>query len=148
MIEPATHTGNRRMNEILRGKICPYCSSKTKLIDSKEIYGKSYGYAYICKDCNAYSGCHHGGTLSYGMIANYDLREMRKKTHELFDVLWLNRSPKTRAKLYRQLSKFLGIDFTKTHIGMFNLSLCKKTIMFTIIKKCKFLEKYYELNLK
>lgn len=27
---------------------CPYCGYEAKLVDSKIIYGKSYGKAYVC----------------------------------------------------------------------------------------------------
>lgn len=32
---------------------CPYCNKKAKFVDSKKIYGKSYGMIYACfaSDC-------------------------------------------------------------------------------------------------
>ncbi len=42
---------------ILSGQVCPYCGKKTELINSAEVYaGKSYGWMYICRDCDAYVG--------------------------------------------------------------------------------------------
>lgn len=40
--------------------VCPYCGELAELIDSKEIYSRSYGKAWICRTCDAYVGCHKG----------------------------------------------------------------------------------------
>lgn len=33
------------MNEILTGKVCPYCGKAAEYVDSSIIYGRSYGTA-------------------------------------------------------------------------------------------------------
>jgi transposase-like protein len=34
--------------------ICQYCKKPAKFVDSKIIYGKSYGMIYLCKECKYY----------------------------------------------------------------------------------------------
>lgn len=46
------------MNEIITGKVCPYCGKPTEYVDSSVIYGRSYGMIYLCRDCRAYVGVH------------------------------------------------------------------------------------------
>lgn len=48
------------MDELLTGKICPYCGKPTEFVDSSVIYGRSYGMIYLCRDCRAYVGVHKG----------------------------------------------------------------------------------------
>lgn len=43
------------MNEILTGKICPYCGKPTEYVDSSIIYGRSYGMIYLCRDAGLMS---------------------------------------------------------------------------------------------
>ena len=52
------------MDELLTGKICPYCGKPTEFVDSSVIYGRSYGMIYLCRDCRAYVGVHKGTDLS------------------------------------------------------------------------------------
>ena len=35
------------MDELLTGKICPYCGKPTEFVDSSVIYGRSYGMIYL-----------------------------------------------------------------------------------------------------
>lgn len=61
---------------------CPYCGGNSKLIDSKLIYGRSYGMFYACEnypECDAYVGTHKGTVWPRGTLANEELREYRKK---------------------------------------------------------------------
>ena len=58
--------------------ICPYCGAYSKLIDSKLIYGVSYGMAYVCKnypECDTYVGTHKGTIKPRGTLANKELRK-------------------------------------------------------------------------
>ena len=69
-----------KRQQILAGKICPYCGKETELIDSAEVYqGVSYGWMYICRPCDAYVGCYKGTTKALGRLAN---AELRKYKHE------------------------------------------------------------------
>lgn len=77
--------------DIISGKIWPYCKCKTELIDSAEIYdGVSYGQMYICRNCNAYVGCHKDSSKSLGRLANEELRRYKHCAHLVFDMIWEN----------------------------------------------------------
>jgi len=115
------------LNEILSGKICPYCKQKTEFVDSEIIYGKSYGMIYLCKPCDAYCGVHKGTDVALGRLANKELREWKKKAHHYFDVLWQS-TLMTRSEAYDWLSKNMGIEKAHTHIGMFNVDSCTKVV--------------------
>lgn len=131
-------------DNIVQAKICPYCSEKPKFVDSKEIYGTSYGMVYLCKTCDAYVGVHSGSKKALGRLANRELREAKKKAHFYFDHMWIRKTSglskkkwnkkkwqeirRNRTKAYEWLSKSLGIEKKYTHIGMFDLDLCQQTI--------------------
>ena len=114
--------------DIISGKTCPYCGKPTELIDSAEIYsGTSYGYIYVCRPCNAYVGCHHGTTHSFGRLANEELRQYKHCAHEIFDLIWQNKH-KSRFNAYTWLQQQLHLDRRYTHIGMFDTDYCKIVI--------------------
>lgn len=73
------------MDELLTGKICPYCGRSTEYVDSSVIYGRSYGMIYLCRDCRAYVGVHKGTDQALGRLANAELREAKKEAHFYFD---------------------------------------------------------------
>jgi hypothetical protein len=112
---------------ILSGKICPYCSSDTEFVDSKIVYGRSYGMIYICRPCDAYVGVHEGTSQALGRLANKELREAKKKAHLSFDQIWKNKI-KSRSGSYAWLSEQLGIPAQETHIGMFDVETCKRVV--------------------
>ena len=118
-------TDNQRM--ILKGKICPYCGKPTEYVDSSEIYGKSFGMIYLCRDCRAYVGVHKGTDESLGRLADSMLRDAKKEVHFYFDQIW-KLGYKSRKEAYFWLSKMLGIPTEYTHIGMFSEKTCKEVV--------------------
>ena len=125
--------------QLLNGKICPYCGSKTAYVDSSVIYGKSYGMIYLCELCDAYVGVHKGTDNALGRLANKELREAKKQAHYYFDQIsktglinkiWKEYIPNTgnRNKAYLWLSKQMAIDIELCHIGMFDTEQCLKVI--------------------
>lgn len=124
------------LTEIDKGLVCPYCGSKTELVDSSIIYGKSYGMIYICKSCKAYVGVHNGTNNALGRLANKELREARKEAHFYFDQIsktglinqiWREYIPNlsNRNKAYLWLSIQMNIDKEICHIGMFDIEQCR-----------------------
>lgn len=111
----------------MQGKVCPYCGQDSALVDSAMIYHTSYGWAYWCKPCDAYVGCHKGTQNALGRLANKELRGWKIVTHEYFDKLWRGKKM-TRQEAYKWLSESLGLPAEYTHIGMFSVSTCKKVI--------------------
>lgn len=116
---------------MLKGLVCPYCHRPTQLVDSSEVYGRSYGMIYLCRPCNAYVGCHQGTTNALGRVANAELRIAKKLAYEKFDPLWRN-GYMTRHEAYKWLSDKLGIPAEYTHIGMFNVDTCHKVVSLCI----------------
>lgn len=67
--KPAGRYERFKRHQINSAKICPYCYGKPEYVDSKEIYGVSYGMVYLCRSCDAYVGVHHKNSkkpLGYG----------------------------------------------------------------------------------
>jgi len=113
---------------------CDYCGTLVEFVDSKVIYGKSYGMIYLCPDCGAYVGVHKGTDKPLGRLANAELREWKKAAHKVFDPLWQQGPFRgKRNAAYRWLAKQLQLPVEKTHIGMFDVEECKK-----VIKICEF----------
>ena len=114
--------------------ICPYCKVETKLADSECIYGRSYGFIYLCEPCKAYCGVHKGTLKPLGTPANKELRALRKEAHSLLDPLWKSGKFK-RSRLYKDLAIAVGVD-VPLHIGETTKELCERVI--TVLK-----ERYY-----
>lgn len=116
--------------------ICNYCGKLAEYIDSKEIYGKSYGMIYICRPCDAYVGVHEGTTKPKGKLANLNLRRLRIRAHKEFDTIWKEGEYKGRRNdAYTWLANKMNLKKQDTHIGMFNENQCRKVI--SIMRKKK-----------
>ncbi len=110
--------------------ICPYCNKEAVWCENKEIYGRNYGKSYmvyLCKECDAYVGCHQNTQKPLGTMANAELREWRQKAHAVFDPLWKgkNHSKQERTKAYKRLNREFGREI---HIGESDIETCKKII--------------------
>ncbi|MGN1370618.1 MAG: DUF3268 family zinc-finger domain-containing protein [Aristaeellaceae bacterium] len=111
----------------MRKVYCDYCGSRAQYVDSKVIYGRSYGMIYLCKPCDAYVGVHRGTDVPLGRLANAELRKWKCAAHDAFDPIWKNKRM-TRNAAYLWLSDQLGIPSKQTHIGMFDVPTCKKVV--------------------
>ena len=114
---------------------CLYCRGPTRLGDSREVYGKSYGPALLCAKypaCDAFVGCHATTGAPKGLVANATCREWRKKAHALFDLLWKSvpgvRAKMTRAQAYAWLAEKTSTTPEQCHIGMMEPDQCWKVI--------------------
>lgn len=108
--------------------ICPYCDCEAALVDSSVVYGKSYGWMYLCEPCGAYVGCHRGTTNPLGTPASEQLRHARRSAHTIFDPLWKDGVFKSRKNAYRWLADELDLTFDKCHIAMFDIEQCRKAV--------------------
>lgn len=119
-------------NDILSGKLCPYCGNPTEYTDSTAVYSKSYGMIYLCRNCEAWVGVHDGTDKALGRLANKELRELKKSAHSHFDPLWKDLVSfgytihEARKFCYSWLSKQMQIPFELTHIGMFDEIQCTR----------------------
>lgn len=131
---------------ISAGKICPYCGDCTQFIDSKEVYGTSYGMIYMCFLCDAYVGVHRGTTKALGRLADVELRQWKKEAHAWFDPIWQKWMAgglskfEARSNAYIWLSDQMGVPADLAHIGMFDVDQCKR-----VVEICK---QYYSTQSK
>lgn len=108
---------------------CDYCGKRAEFVDSKVIYGRSYGMVYLCRNCDAYVGVHKGTDIPLGRLADAELREYKKSAHAAFDPLWqFGPFRKNRNGAYEWLAEQMQLPVEKTHIGMFDIEKCKKVI--------------------
>ena len=108
---------------------CPYCGSLAAYVDSKVIYGRSYGMVYLCRPCDAYVGVHKGTATPLGRLANSKLRYWKKRAHAFFDPIWQDgRFRGRRSDAYAWLAEQMGLPQEKTHIGMFDVAECERVI--------------------
>lgn len=108
---------------------CDYCGRPAEYVDSKAIYGKSYGMMYLCRHCEAYVGVHDGTDIPLGRLADSRLRYWKKVAHRAFDPLWKNgRFRGHRDAAYRWLSGRMELPPEETHIGMFDIDMCRQAI--------------------
>lgn len=111
---------------------CDYCERPADLVTGVVIYPHLPELAdrqfYYCQPCQAWVGCHQGGTgaVPMGRLANKELRQAKMKAHEAFDTAWRGRISRGRA--YRWLAEQLGIDRRKAHIGMFDVAQCDRVV--------------------
>jgi hypothetical protein len=109
---------------------CPYCNTPAKCVDSKIIYGRSYGPAWVCgrfPECDSYCGCHPGTKTPLGTLANKELRSWRMKVHKCFDKLWRG-GALSRKEAYRGLAARMGLSKDECHISMFTIAQCEQAI--------------------
>lgn len=110
---------------------CDYCGRRAEFVDSKVIYGKSYGMIYLCRCCPgyAYVGVHKGTDRPLGRLADMELRELKNLAHAAFDPLWKEgRFKGHRKAAYAWLSEQMGLPQEKTHIGMFDTVRCERVV--------------------
>lgn len=109
---------------------CNYCGKEAEWVENKEVYGRNYGKSYmiwLCRDCDAYVGCHNNTKRTKGLLANKELREVRKKAHALLDPHWRGEfKTMTRAEAYKRLTKHTGVK----HIGQTTIDEAKSVVGF------------------
>lgn len=108
---------------------CPYCGRQAEYVNSKVVYGRSYGMIYLCRNCLAYVGVHKGTDKPLGRLANAELRYWKQRAHAVFDPLWQRgRFRGRRNDAYNWLSQKMGLPIEQTHIGMFDVAECQRAI--------------------
>lgn len=121
---------------------CPFCNSSVSVVDSAKIYGRSYGFIYLCDGypkCDARVSCHPGTIKPLGNLADRELRKWRSLAHRKFDPLWQSGIFKTRNAAYIWLSKTMELPLHRTHIAMFDIQQGQRAI--AIVEDFKKLEK-------
>lgn len=110
---------------------CDYCDRPPDRVTGHEIYPHHPDlrakHFWLCRPCKAYVGCHPGSDRSLGRLANAELRLWKQRAHAAFDPLWKSGKMKRR-QAYIWLAEKLGRSEANTHIGMFDVELCKQVI--------------------
>lgn len=113
------------------GPDCPYCHEASEKVIGKEIYPYRadlwFKTFYRCEPCDAYVGCHPGTEVPLGRLANAELRAAKQMAHLAFDRKWKDGGMK-RNEAYRWLAETLGIHKRECHIGMFDVSTCRRVV--------------------
>lgn len=111
--------------------ICPYCKNFSRQVTGKTLYPHRKDLHklkfYQCVPCDAYVGCHGISDRPLGRLANCELRSAKSAAHRMFDAIWKN-SHMSRSDAYSWLSRKLGIAGSDTHIGMFDVAQCERTV--------------------
>lgn len=108
---------------------CDYCGRPARFVDSKLVYGRSFGKIYYCGACNAWVGVHKGTSKPLGRLANAELRHWKKAAHKVFDPLWqCGHFKGKRNDAYAWLAEQMQLPVEKTHIGMFDVGQCQQAI--------------------
>lgn len=115
----------------LHPEICNLCNGKVVYTGNEKIYGRKYGSGmmYYCTSCGAYVGTHEPRPdEAYGILANQEMREMKRKCHDLFDESWLheNNRRKARKKAYQDLANKLDIPVEECHFGFFDMDMLQR----------------------
>ena len=116
---------------------CPYCGREAALVDSSEVYSKSYGKIWLCHPCSAWVGVHKGTDRPLGTLADDTTRHARKMAHRRFDPIWKSKKQgrgKARSKAYAWLAEELGITPAGCHIGLFDVETCVRVIEICVAK--------------
>lgn len=109
--------------------ICPYCNKPAVWCENKEKYGRNYWKSYmcyLCKDCDAYVGCHNNTREPLGTMANDELRRWRIRTHEFIDPIW-KENKMERREVYQLLEKHF---WKPIHTWESDIEMCQKIIEF------------------
>ena len=109
---------------------CQYCGNEARLVEEKEVYGKTRGFGPVwfcnCVPGNAYVGCHKGTTKPLGELASPKLRYWRMRAHKAFDPIHSKtRGEMTRTQAYDWMSSRLNIPAEKCHIAMMDEETCQ-----------------------
>ncbi|USL16590.1 MULTISPECIES: zinc-finger-containing protein [Bacillus cereus group] len=105
-------------------KKCTFCNGEVVLTSNKELYGKEYGNGkcYLCRKCKASVGTHNGTTRPLGILANREMKILKKTCHDLFDITWKNKIL-NRTEAYKRLARLLGIKQEDCHFGHFEIDM-------------------------
>lgn len=119
---------------------CPYCNNRARLVTGLVIYPRrpdlGHKKFWHCAPCRAYVGCHDAGvgqgngTKPLGRLANAELRAAKKRAHFAFDMLWLDKTNKRRARqaAYTWLAAAMGLPVERCHIGEMDVQQCEQVV--------------------
>lgn len=120
---------NRRKNNEMR---CPYCGAKVVFRSADGIYRENHRgtMLYVCSrypKCDAYVRAHPGTRIPMGVLADPELRKLRREAHYYFDQLHTT-GFMTKEEAYCWLSGVVCAPKDKAHIGYLGEYYCRQVI--------------------
>lgn len=106
---------------------CPDCGSLMHLVEfkGKALYKCSRAEQTFCRGCH---GAKSDGS-PMGTPAHWTVRAVRRKAHQVFDLLWNTGSPRiSRDGAYRWLQGAMQLPSDKAHISHFDIEQCERMI--------------------
>ena len=124
-------SGHDKYKVDLHPQKCNLCGGKVIYTSNSVIYHREYGSGkiYLCTNCGAYVGTHENNPKeAHGILADENMRKMKIKCHDLFDMKWLHSRNKkvARAKAYKWLANELNIPLEYCHFGYFDMDMLNK----------------------
>ena len=112
---------------------CNLCGGKVIFTSNSKIYGKEYGSGkcYMCTSCGAYVSTHKPRPdEAMGILADAEMRDMKRKCHEKFDKIWMRGSTgekrhMLRNRTYGMLAERMNIPVEQCHFGYFDMDQLK-----------------------
>jgi hypothetical protein len=95
---------------------CPECGNQAAFR-----WGK-----WRCPKGCSFVGAHPDGR-PLGTLAGKELRRLRKRCHEAFDVCWNTRQE--RDAMYSALALALGIEKAACHFSMMDEAMCRRALV-------------------
>lgn len=104
-----------------------------RLVDSDRIYGAPYGSGklYQCMKCGATVGTHlNHPDIALGLLANKQMKKLRRECHSLFDKLWKPGDPRrmTRRNAYNWLSRKMKLSKEECHFALMTTEQLEKAL--------------------
>lgn len=127
---------------------CNLCGGNVIFASNSVIYGKEYGSGkcYICTKCGAYVGTHKPRPKeALGLLANKEMRDLKMKCHELFDMKWKDKPTQkekhiARKKAYSELANEMDVSVDECHFGYFDMDMLNKA--YKILEKEMIAKRY------
>lgn len=85
-------------------------------------------HKYKCPTCGKECYTHRGTNIPYGNLANSYIRRLRADIHNKMNLLY--RTHNEKSAFYKELSSYLGINSSETHISMLTEEQLNKTLDF------------------
>lgn len=111
---------------------CPYCGSPVIYRSAEGIYhdnGKDT-MLYVCSHypkCDAYVRVHAGTNIPVGILANHELRTLRRTAHRYFDQLYQS-GYMSKQDAYQWLADLISAPLSEAHIGYLGEYYCNQVI--------------------
>lgn len=117
---------------------CDVCgSTRIELKRNKKITN-GWPYIWFCNECEAMVTCIKNTMNPQGFMATYEMRQLRKKAHKEFDILWFKFL--SRKQAYEWMQKEFNLSEEEAHISR----LSEEQLIALIKAVKKYIEKLHK----